>query len=74
MVRPVSPAERAAFTRKVKAVVALIVAASAGLIALGASATVPQAAAAVAVGLPVGAVTAWDVVPDGSAADRTRGA
>jgi len=65
MIRPVSPGERAAFARKVKAVVAVLVGASAGLVALGAGASPPEAGLAVAAGLPVGAAIAWYVVPTG---------
>jgi hypothetical protein len=61
MVRPVSPEERAAFARKVRVVVIVLVGASAGLVALGAGGTPRQAGAAALVGLPAGAVIAWYV-------------
>lgn len=64
MVGPISAAERSAFTRKIQVAVVLLVAVSTTLVAVQVDATGPQVAGALVVGLVVGALVAWYVVPD----------
>lgn len=71
MVDPVSGEERTVAARKVRVVVAGVVAVSCGLVAIGVDATLPQVGGALAAGLLVGAAVAWYVVPTGpSPAER----
>lgn len=73
MVGPVSQRERDSFTRKFQFGVAGLVAASTGLVALGAGASLRQTSVALLGGVVVGALIAWWVVPSGPApADRQR--
>jgi len=73
MVGPVSQGERDAFNRKLQVGVAVLVAGSMALVALGAGATVVQTAIAAVAGLVVGGVVAWYIVPTGPApAERRR--
>lgn len=67
MVDPISEEERAAFLRRVKIGVTLLVGGSAGLVSLQVDPTPVQAIGAVAVGLVVGYVLAWFIVPSGPA-------
>jgi len=73
MVGPVSQGERDAFNRKLQVGVAVLVAGSMALVAVGAGATVVQTSIAAAAGLAVGGAIAWYVVPSGPApAERRR--
>jgi len=67
MVDPISEAERAAFVRRAKWGVTLLVAVSAGLVASQADATLAETAGAVAAGLLVGYPIARFAVPSGPA-------
>ena len=73
MVGPISQAERDSFNRKLQVGVAALVAVSTGMVALGAGATLPQAALALGAGVLVGGLIAWYAVPTGPApAERRR--
>lgn len=72
MVDPVSQEERDSFNRKLKVAVAALVAASTAMVALGAGASLPQAAVALLAGVLVGGVIAWYAVPDAPEPARRR--
>jgi hypothetical protein len=73
MVGPVSQSERDAFNRKLQVGVAVLVAGSMALVALGAGATLGQTAVAAVAGVVVGGVVAWYIVPKGpSPAEKHR--
>jgi hypothetical protein len=67
MVGPISQGERDAFNRKLQVGVAVLVAGSTALVALGAGATLGQAALAAVAGVLVGGVISWYIVPTGLA-------
>jgi hypothetical protein len=67
VVDPVSEEERAAFLRRVKIGVTLLIGGSAGLVSLQVDPTAVQATGAVAAGLVVGYALAWFIVPSGPA-------
>jgi uncharacterized membrane protein YgcG len=67
MVGPISQGERDAFNRKLQVGVAVLVAGSMALVALGAGATLVQTALAAVVGVLVGGVISWYIVPTGLA-------
>jgi hypothetical protein len=73
MVGPVSQSERDSFTRKFQFGVAGLVAASTGLVALGAGASLRQTSVALLGGVVVGSLVAWYAVPTTPApAERQR--
>jgi len=73
MVGPISQGERDAFNRKLQVGVAVLVAGSMALVALGAGATLGQTAAAAVAGVLVGGVVACYIVPTGlSPAEKQR--
>jgi len=73
MVGPISQGERDVFNRRLQIGVALLVAVSTGMVAVGAGATLPQAAVALLAGVVVGGVIAWYIVPTGPVpAERRR--
>jgi len=72
MVGPVSQSERDSFNRKLKIAITLLVGVSAGLVSFQADATVGMRAGLTVLGLAVGGVLAWYVVPSGPAPARRK--